>query len=89
MHVDLGEILSLWSTLPFVGMLLSIALFPLFAPHFWHDHFGKISVFWILVIKRVAFLKWDCVQALNCRRSPTFISLNSSFVIMIKIIFVV
>jgi len=38
----------LWSTLPFVGMLLSIALFPLFAPKFWHNHFGKVSVFWSL-----------------------------------------
>ena len=50
MHADLGEILSLWSTLPFMGMLLSIALFPLLAPHFWHDHFGKISVFWVLTV---------------------------------------
>jgi Na+/H+ antiporter NhaD/arsenite permease-like protein len=49
MHIDLGEIISLWGTVPFVGMLLSIALFPLFAPHFWHDHFGKVSVFWSLV----------------------------------------
>ncbi len=48
MHADLGEILSLWSTLPFVGMLLSIALFPLFAPKLWHNHFGKVSVFWSL-----------------------------------------
>jgi Na+/H+ antiporter NhaD/arsenite permease-like protein len=48
MHADLGEILSLWSTLPFAGMLLSIALFPLFAPKFWHNHFGKVSVFWSL-----------------------------------------
>jgi Na+/H+ antiporter NhaD/arsenite permease-like protein len=48
MHVDLGEILPLWSTIPFLGMLLSIALFPLFAPKFWHNHFGKISAFWAL-----------------------------------------
>ena len=27
-------------------MLLSIALFPLLAPEFWHHHFGKISAFW-------------------------------------------
>lgn len=46
MHADLGEILPLWSTIPFVGMLLSIALFPLFVPKFWHNNFGKISVFW-------------------------------------------
>ncbi|MEN8263571.1 MAG: sodium:proton antiporter [Nitrospirota bacterium] len=47
---DLGEVLSLWAIVPFAGMLLSIALFPLFAPKFWHSHFGKISVFWSLVV---------------------------------------
>ncbi len=45
-HVNLGEILPLWSCLPFAGMLLSIALFPLFAPTFWHHHFGKVSASW-------------------------------------------
>ncbi len=48
--MDLGEILPLWSATPFVGMLLSIALFPLFAPRFWHHHFGKVSLFWSLVV---------------------------------------
>lgn len=45
-HGNLGEILPLWSCLPFAGMLLSIALFPLFLPAFWHHHFGKVSAFW-------------------------------------------
>jgi Na+/H+ antiporter NhaD/arsenite permease-like protein len=49
-HIDLGEMLSLWSIMPFAGMLLSIALFPLFAPRFWHDHFGKVCAFWALVV---------------------------------------
>jgi Na+/H+ antiporter NhaD/arsenite permease-like protein len=48
--MHLGEILPLWSIIPFMGMLLSIALFPLFAPRFWHHHFGKISVFWVVVV---------------------------------------
>ncbi len=48
--VDIGAILPLWSVLPFVGILLSIALFPLFAPHFWHNHFPKVSAFWSLVL---------------------------------------
>jgi len=39
---------SLWG-LPFAGMLLSIALFPLVAPAFWHHHFGKIAAAWALV----------------------------------------
>jgi Na+/H+ antiporter NhaD/arsenite permease-like protein len=31
---------------PFIGILLSIALFPLFAPKFWEHNFGKIAAFW-------------------------------------------
>jgi Na+/H+ antiporter NhaD/arsenite permease-like protein len=45
-HMNLGEILPLWSCIPFACMLLSIALMPLLLPTFWHHHFGKISAFW-------------------------------------------
>jgi Na+/H+ antiporter NhaD/arsenite permease-like protein len=45
-HINLGEVLKLWSCIPFACMLLSIALFPLLAPKFWHHHFGKVSAFW-------------------------------------------
>jgi len=47
--VDIGSLLPLWSVLPFVGILLSIALLPLLKPHFWHHHFPKVSAFWALV----------------------------------------
>ena len=46
-HLD-GKDLNLLYVAPFVGMLLSIAVLPLTLPHFWHDHFGKISIFWAL-----------------------------------------
>ncbi|MEN6376310.1 MAG: sodium:proton antiporter [Smithella sp.] len=46
--IVLGEILPIWSIVPFIGILLSIALFPLAAPLFWHDHFGKVAAFWAL-----------------------------------------
>lgn len=45
---ELGRELPIWSCLPFAAMLLSIALWPLLAPEFWHHHFGKISVAWAL-----------------------------------------
>ena len=48
--IDIGALLPLWSVLPFVGILLSIALIPLFAPHFWEHHFPKVSAFWALVL---------------------------------------
>ena len=49
-HANLGEILPLWSCIPFAGMLLSIALCPLLMPNFWHHHFGKVSAFWAAAI---------------------------------------
>lgn len=48
--MDLGEILPLWSIIPFLGILFSIALFPILAPRFWHDHFGKVLTFWVLLV---------------------------------------
>jgi Na+/H+ antiporter NhaD/arsenite permease-like protein len=36
-----------WS-IPFVGLLLSIAILPLAAPHFWHKRQGAVSGFWAL-----------------------------------------
>ncbi|MCP3942548.1 MAG: sodium:proton antiporter [Desulfobacteraceae bacterium] len=45
-HINLGETLPLYSCIPFACMLLSIALLPLVAGSLWHNHFGKISVFW-------------------------------------------
>ncbi|MFC3626922.1 sodium:proton antiporter [Vogesella amnigena] len=41
-----GASLSLAWGLPFAGILLSIALFPIFAPGVWHHHFGKITAGW-------------------------------------------
>ena len=49
-HENLGPLLPLWSCIPFACMLLSIALFPLLAPEFWHHHFGKVSAFWAAVM---------------------------------------
>ncbi len=49
LHVDPVGKMPLWTCLPFVGILLSIAIFPLVAPHFWHRHFPKVSAFWALL----------------------------------------
>ena len=49
---DLGQTLPLWSIVPFVGLLLSIALLPLRAPRFWEDHKNKglVAFLWSLPI---------------------------------------
>src|SRR5437764_14534153 len=50
METELGAILPVWSAIPFAGVLLSIALFPLLAPVFWHHHFPKVSAAWSAVL---------------------------------------
>ncbi len=46
---SLGAKLPLWSCIPFVGLLLSIALLPIVASGFWHKHYIKVSLAWGLV----------------------------------------
>ncbi|CAN5285461.1 sodium:proton antiporter [soil metagenome] len=41
-----GASLPLGAALPFAGLLLSIAVFPLVAHHFWEHHQGKIAAVW-------------------------------------------
>jgi Na+/H+ antiporter NhaD/arsenite permease-like protein len=45
--VDGAALGQAWA-LPFAGILLSIALWPLLAGHFWHRHYGKIVAAWAL-----------------------------------------
>jgi Na+/H+ antiporter NhaD/arsenite permease-like protein len=47
---ELGAVLPVWSAVPFAGMLLSIALFPLLAPAFWHHYYPKVVVGWAVVV---------------------------------------
>ena len=56
-----GTQLSIIWVVPFIGILLSIAVFPLVLPRFWHQHFGKISLFWaVLFIFPFLFKKgWE------------------------------
>jgi Na+/H+ antiporter NhaD/arsenite permease-like protein len=45
-----GGELSLGWAVPFIGILLSIALMPLFAAHLWHHHYGKIAAGWAVAL---------------------------------------
>ncbi len=43
--IEGAKLSGLWA-IPFVGMLLSIAIFPLANAHVWEHHQGKIAAFW-------------------------------------------
>ena len=44
-----GQGLTVLWVIPFAGMLLSIALGPILAPHFWHANYGKVAAGWIVL----------------------------------------
>lgn len=46
---SLGEELPLWSCIPFAGMLLSIAIFPLVKPEWWEHNMLKVALIWSLI----------------------------------------
>jgi Na+/H+ antiporter NhaD/arsenite permease-like protein len=51
-----GSEMSLLWAVPFVGILLCIAGGPLFFPHVWEHHYGKVAAFWAaLVVVPLAF----------------------------------
>jgi Na+/H+ antiporter NhaD/arsenite permease-like protein len=55
-ELDGAELGFAWA-LPFLGILLSIALGPLVAPHAWEHHQGKIAAFWaVLVLAPLALM---------------------------------
>lgn len=45
-----GATLSALWALPFLGMILSIAIFPLVLPDFWGKHYGKVSFTWAAIV---------------------------------------
>ena len=48
-HTDLGHSLPLWSMIPFAGMLLSIAVFPLVKEAWWEKNRALVVIFWSLL----------------------------------------
>ena len=86
-HLD-GATLSLVWSLPFAGILLSIALLPLFAPKFWEHHFGKVSAAWagaFLIPSAIAFgfetAVAEVLHTLALEYIPFIILLLSLFVV--------
>jgi Na+/H+ antiporter NhaD/arsenite permease-like protein len=63
-HLD-GATLSLLWGLPFAGLLLSIAFVPLFAPKFWHDHYGTVAALWALGLLVPFAARFGTAEALD------------------------
>lgn len=47
--VDLGQVLPIWSCIPFAGLLLCIAICPLIKPEWWEKNQPIVIIFWSLL----------------------------------------
>lgn len=55
-HASLGHLLSVWTVLPFVSLLLCIAVLPLAAPHWWEHNKNKGIIAAVLGLPLAAYL---------------------------------
>ncbi|MDF7667372.1 sodium:proton antiporter [Orbaceae bacterium ESL0727] len=53
------DFVSLLWAIPFVGILLSIALLPVLLPQIWHNHYGKIVSCWTLLFLGATLIVFD------------------------------
>ncbi len=54
----LGDVLPVWSIIPFAGLLLSIAIMPMVAEHFWHKNRNQLLVAMGWATPVLAYLLW-------------------------------
>ncbi len=81
-----GQTLSpLWS-IPFIGIILSIAVLPLFAPKLWEHHFGKITAMWTLLFFIPLFFTYDMTIVANIF-SHAFIEEYIPFILLLLVLF--
>ncbi|GJG96387.1 sodium:proton antiporter [Cupriavidus pauculus] len=83
-----GAALSPVWGVPFAGILLSIALFPLVAPKFWHHHYGKIAAAWglLFLVPFALQFGWhaaaaNTVHALLAEYVPFIVLLTALYVV--------
>ena len=75
-----GELSFVWAV-PFIGVLLCIAICPLVVPNFWHHHFGKVAVFWALACAVPMFISYGGGVAVNLLFSSAHcIRLRAAFI---------
>lgn len=79
-----GQSLSLWTVVPFAGLLLSIALLPLRAPHFWEDHKNKALVAFLWSLPIAIFFLFQAPHELALSMKD-----YSSFLLLLTALFII
>lgn len=83
-----GATLGLVWALPFAGILLSIALFPLLASHFWEHHFGKVAAFWAALVIIPLVVVYGTTPAIHALSHTAFLE-YIPFILLLLALFTV
>jgi len=86
-HLDGSKVNLLW-LIPFLGILLSIAICPLVIPGIWHHHYGKISAFWGVLFV-VAFAIYYGVEMAGFYLAEVYLSEFIPFIVLLLTLFTV
>jgi Na+/H+ antiporter NhaD/arsenite permease-like protein len=81
---ELGQTLSPWMVVPFVGLLLSIALLPLRAPRFWDSHKNKglVAFLWSLPVAAYFLFNMPHELVLSLKDYASFLLLLTALFII-------
>ena len=83
-----GASMSLLWAIPFAGILLSIASGPLFFPHVWEHHYGKIAAFWAVLVAVPLALAYGFAAALEAV-AHAMLAEYMSFIILLFALFTI
>lgn len=78
-----GFVPPVWTILPFLGILLSIALFPLVAHHFWEHHYPKVSFAWLVVAILLMYISVPADMSFGGAYGPRFFVTAEEYVAFI------
>ena len=87
LHIDGSSISLLW-LIPFAGILLSIAIFPLIIPKYWHHNYGKISAFWGLAFI-ISFMIYFGLEPLKFYLLEVYLKEFLPFIVILIALFTV
>lgn len=86
--MELGQLLPIWSIIPFAGMLLCIAIMPLVKGEWWEKHQLLVSVLWSLIFL-VPFTVAFGLEITAEQLSETIVGDYIPFIILLLGLFVV
>jgi Na+/H+ antiporter NhaD/arsenite permease-like protein len=82
-----------WAVIPFIGILMSIAVFPLINAHWWEHNFGKISFLWIVVAYLLMYISVPAgtgfMEAFGHDIFHVYLEEYISFIILLGSLFVI